>query len=172
MDSWNRQMVSESMNATRCAVLKVNAQRWSCQILQVNFIDFPIVPRLGYRKMLAKQNHVFNVWGHHIFKCLWILHCVICVVEAEVVRLSHVSRLNDQRGWPSTMLNLDNDIVLTVTQTKSSIQNQLYESVRLGTKPKGHFTWHMVTTKSHLIFSRSESAKILAVLHDFYHHMV
>jgi len=36
------------------------------------------------------------------------------------------------------MLNLDSDIVLTVTQTKSSIQNQLYESMRLGTIPKGH----------------------------------
>lgn len=86
---------------------------------------------------------------------------VFCVVEAEVVQLSYVFGL---RGWHSTMLNLDNDIVLTVTQTKSSIQNQLYESMRLGTKPKGHFTRHMVTTKSQFIF--------LKVLHDFYHHMV
>lgn len=66
------------------------------------------------------------------------------MVEAEVVRLSHVFGLYDQRGRDTTMLNLDGDIVLTVTQTKSSIQNQLYESMRLGTIPKGRFTRYTV----------------------------
>lgn len=56
------------------------------------------------------------------------------------------------------MLSLDDDIVLTVTQTKSSIQNQLFESVRLGIKPKGHFAWYMATTRSQFIFSGRESA--------------